>query len=193
MAKGARPNAQRFRRVLLSVVAVAASLAGLALLVGGGYLLFAQPSSDGLPSSLVQVLAEEPTATPVIRPSAVSLTAAVPPSAPPVENTPTRSLPAPTTRATATETAPTSGHTATPVSSYFKARTATPTPLLVLGVATATPTRVAKASPTPTPAATADPTADPLPDTGFGGLMQPLAGFVLAGIALGVHAIRQRH
>jgi hypothetical protein len=75
-----------------------------------------------------------------------------------------------------TPTAPDASATATPAAELVAQQAVSPTP-----------TRVVRATETATPVPTGE-----LPDTGFGGFLQPLAGFALVGVAFAARALRNR-
>lgn len=163
MAKSAKSAPGGVRRLLLVIVATAVTVAGLALLAGGGYMLIAAPAETTPPPSLGQVSAQEADTAD--------------PTATPTSSTDEIS------RRTAelAQLTGSDGPTSTPPS----AASATPG---LLAQQVATPTRVVRVTPTATPIPSTE-----LPDTGFGGFLQPLAGFAFIGVALTARALRNRH
>lgn len=153
MAKSVRSASGAIRRLMLVIVATGITVAGLALLAGGGYMLIAAPANTTPAPLLSQVSAQEPTATTAPAPETVDQTRleAVVDTKPDL----VPSTPAPTLQAAQ--------------------------------VFVPTATRVVRATATPTPIP-----ATELPDTGFGSILQPLAGFALVGVAFAAHAIRRR-
>ena len=153
MAKPARSASGAIRRLFLVIVATAVTIAGLALLAGGGYMLIAAPANTTPAPLLSQVSAQEPTATAVPEEGGV-------------------------TRLTLTE--------ATEVQEAPALPTAAPE-VQAEQVVVPTATRVIRATETPTPIPVGE-----LPDTGFGSILQPLAGFALVGVAFTARALRRR-
>ncbi|NLT43241.1 MAG: LPXTG cell wall anchor domain-containing protein [Anaerolineae bacterium] len=153
MAKSARSASGAIRRLLLVIAATGITVAGLALLAGGGYMLIAAPANTNPAPLLSQVSAQEPTAT----------------TAPAPDPLDQRSV------EVAVDTVP-------------DLVTDVPAPTLQAAqVFVPTATRVVRATATPTP----EPATE-LPDTGFGSILQPLAGFALVGVAFTAHALRRR-
>ena len=153
MAKPARSASGAIRRLLLVIVATGVTVAGLALLAGGGYMLIAAPSNTNPAPLLSQVSAQEPTAT----------------TAPAPEGLTERSV-----------------NVSSDKQPNLTAANPAPT-LQAVQVFVPTATRVIRATETPTPMP-----ATELPDTGFGSILQPLAGFALVGVAFTAHALRRR-
>jgi|YNPNPStandDraft_1061719.scaffolds.fasta_scaffold79930_2 hypothetical protein len=158
-----KPAQSVVRRFLLVLLATAASVSGLALLAGGGYMLFAGELPLGSPESIGMAAAEEVASpTPEI-PLAITIVPAV---------------------AQPTPSSPVHG-------AQDSALQPTATPMALAEAATATPTRVAKATNTPVPVLTATPGSSELPDTGFGEFVQPLLGLGLVATAFTARWLRR--
>jgi len=165
MRKAAYSAGRVVRRLMFIVAATAMSVAGLALLAGGGYMLLADKGAGETPIGLTEVLAQEAT-----EPAATAVAA-------------DRNL---DSGAATVIAGIVSDVTPTPTATSLPTATVTPKP------PTPAATRISMAAATATPVATPTSGTDELPDTGFGDFLQPIAGFGLAGIALVAHAIRRR-
>jgi hypothetical protein len=192
MAKSPNSGTRGARKALVAIVIAAVSVAGLALIAGGGYMLLAAPGQANLPAPISYVLAEGTSPTALAAASVTPAAGAVRPSDTPA---PTK---APDFAATAAALVAAATEEAKPTATPPIAWPSVPptTSLAMAEAPTATATRVA-VMPTIiiTPVASAVPggsTDSQLPDTGFGEFLQPLAGFGLAGIALTAHLIRRR-